>query len=160
MDRLWARRSRPQAQRTERRFGGTTRGQNGAARRIRAHGSKGGPRFRSAAPRTYGCWEWGDGEAASALAAYGRWRESCWLGPEGLLDLIGQEHWPAMYTAEEPLRGCETQPRPHFSFCIFVPIKDTHLDDSETRKPPNINTEAAHIVVLHPFEDRLSRSHP
>ena len=35
-----------------------------------------------------------------------------------------------------------------------------HLDDSETREPPNVDTEAARVVVLHPFEDRLPRSHP
>lgn len=38
--------------------------------------------------------------------------------------------------------------------------KDTHLDDAETRKSPNIDAETTHVVVLHPFKDRLSRPHP
>ena len=45
------------------------------------------------------------------------------------------------------------------AFRLFVE-KDAYLDYSETRKPPNVDTEAAHVVVLHPFKDRLPRSHP
>lgn len=37
--------------------------------------------------------------------------------------------------------------------------KMTHLDGTETCKPPNIDAETAHVVVLHPFKDRLSRPH-
>ena len=44
-------------------------------------------------------------------------------------------------------------------FVFSVRREDTHLDDAETCKPPNIDAETAHVVVLHPFKDRLSRSH-
>ena len=100
---LWTRRCHPQAQRTERCFGCARRGRDGTARRVSGHGRKGCRCFGRAAPRTYGCCVRGDGQAACALAAYGGWRESCWLGSEGLLDLVGEEHWPAMNAAEESL---------------------------------------------------------
>ena len=63
-----------------------------------------------------------------------------------------------MYTAEQPLRRIWDSVVA--ALYVFVEKKDAHLDDSKTRKLPNINAEAAHIVVLHPFKDRLSRSHP
>jgi hypothetical protein len=124
---------------------------------VSAYGRKGRDRFRRAAPRAHGCWERGDGEAASALATYGRWRESRWLRSDGLLNLVREEYWPAMYAAEEALRRIWDSVAA--TLHAFVEIKDAHLEDSKTRKLPNINTGAAHIVVLHPFKDRLSRSH-
>ena len=45
-----------------------------------------------------------------------------------------------------------------FDFLVWRE-EDTHLDDAETCKPPNIDAETAHVVVLHPFKDRLSGPH-
>jgi hypothetical protein len=45
--------------------------------------------------------------------------------------------------------------------CFFVSCaEEDYLDDTETREPPNVESEAAHVVILHPFENRLSRPHP
>jgi hypothetical protein len=63
-----------------------------------------------------------------------------------------------MYTAEEALRRIWDSAVA--ALYVFCGEQKAHLDDAKTRKLPNINAEAAHVVVLHPFKDRLSRSHP
>lgn len=41
----------------------------------------------------------------------------------------------------------------------FLVEENTCLDDAEACEPPNIDAEAAHVVILHPLEYGLSRSH-
>jgi hypothetical protein len=101
--RLWTRRYHPQAERTEGCFGRARRRRDGTVCRVSAHGRKGWHCFGRAAPWTYGCWVRDDGQAASAPAAYGGWRESWWLGFDGLLDFVSEEYWPEMNAAEESL---------------------------------------------------------
>jgi hypothetical protein len=116
---LRARWSRPRAQRAERCFGEARRGRDGAARHVLAHGCKGGHHFRSAAPGAHECRVGGGGQAAGALAAVcwgGRGWHRCWFGPVGLLDFVGEEHWPTMYAAEEALHVIVSS-GPRFFFC-------------------------------------------
>ena len=60
-----------------------------------------------------------------------------------------------MYAAEEPLISLEVR-------CGGAREGDGwdfYLDDAEAGKSAYIDADTAHVVVLHPFEDRRSRSH-
>ena len=116
---LRARRSRPRAQRAERCFGNARRGRHGTARYVLTHGRKGGHHFGRAAPGAHECCVGGGGQAAGAPATVcwrGRGWHRRWFGPVGLLDFIGEEHWPAMYAAEEALH-VRVSSGPRFFFC-------------------------------------------
>ena len=85
----------------------------------------------------------GDGGSVADLASRG-----CWIAS---VRSIGQQ-----YTRRR--KPCTECVRTSCGSCFFFFY--AHLDDAETCKSPNIDAETTHVVVLHPFKDRLSRSHP
>jgi hypothetical protein len=56
-------------------------------------------------------------------------------------------------------KPCDLYVRTFVAICLFLVEENTRLDDAEARESPNVDAKAAHVVVLHPLENGLSRPH-